>query len=228
MATLEAIRTEIRDIIQDTSYDSFLKTYINNAITTISGGIRMPDGGFSPPLPQLFDTDTVATTPAAYAELPADYQRNVFSVCDSSGLVIKPASGGDYYNFRLFLKQCYKKDLTETGTIHDVAVKGKRLYYQGIPAASKNLTVMFYRKPVELINELDQVDGIPEQFQAKLIKHYVCQEIFGSELEDGSNSRGAGNRYHMSAFFKTMQDLISFIGEDEEPIYYASSNESVW
>ena len=75
-----------------------------------------------------------------------------------------PVRGGNYYNFMLFMNQATKKDLSSSGDVDIVCVKGSRLYYQSIPSASVNLTVMFYRKPVDMALVTDTPDGIPSQF----------------------------------------------------------------
>ena len=224
MATLTQLTSAIESVIQDDSYDD-LTDRINDAVNSIAGGIRMPNGETSPPLPDLYSTTTVATTTNAYADLPTDYQRGVFYVVDSSGDRILSPDGGDYYSFMLFLKTCRKKDLTETGSITKVCVKGKKLYYQGIPTASEDLVVMYYKIPDTLVGDSDEPEGIPAHLQKRLIKHYVCKEIFGEGLEDGAEARGVGTNYHTNKFFEAMIDLIDFIGIDAEPEYYGSDND---
>jgi len=223
MATLAQLTSAIDSVIQDDSYSDFTDR-INDAVNNIAGGIRMPDGGTSPPLPDLFTTATISTTVNAYADLPTDYQRGVFFVVDSSGDRINPVDGGNYYSFMLFLNGCYKKDLTETGQVTRTCVRGRKLYYQGIPSAAADLMVMYYKTPTAMINEGNEPEGIPEHLQKRLIKHYVCKEIFGEGLEDGAEARGVGTKYHEGKFYDAMIDLIDFVGIDAEPEYYASND----
>jgi hypothetical protein len=225
VATLTSLTTAIVEIIQDDSYTD-LTDRINDAVNNIAGGIRMPDGTTSPPMPELMASDTISTTVNAMADLPTDYQRRLFYVVDSSGDRLLPPDGGNYYSFMLFLNHCYKKDLTETGSVLSVCVKGKKLYYQGIPTDSEDVTVMYYRLPVDMSSSTDEPDGIPGHLQLRLIKHWVCKEIFGEGLEDGAEAHGTGTKYHTSKFMEAMIDLVDFIGVDAEPEYYASSNDS--
>ncbi|MCK4817747.1 hypothetical protein KA005_18400 [bacterium] len=218
MATLSQLTSAIESVIQDDSYDD-LTDRINDAIDNMAGGIRMPDGSTSPTLPDLYTAITVVTTVEAYANLPANYQRGVFYVVDSSGDRITPVDGGNYYSFMLFLNQCHKKDLTETGQVTRVCVKGRKIYYQGIPSTPVNLTVSYFKTPDTLVSENDEPEGIPTHLQMRLIKHYVCKEIFGEGLEDGAEARGVGTNYHTNKFFEAMVDLIDFIGIDAEPEY---------
>lgn len=228
MATLSEIQLSISTAIQNLAYlDSMLAARINDCITSIAGGIRMPNGLASPPLPDLYSSGTVSTaTDAAFKTLGATYQRNVFMVVDSNGDKIAPVDGGDYYSFGLFLEHITEKALTESGSIYRVCVKGSNLYYQGIPTSSVNLTVHFYRLPVDISSNGNTPDGLPEHLELKLIKHYVCKDIFGENIyNDPSAPKKA--IYHEVKFYETMQELIDFIGlTDEIPVYYAGGNSS--
>ena len=233
MASLTTLKTMLcgsdgsQGVLQDSSYYSAITTWINDAVTAIAAGIRMPDGQISPPLPDLFDTDTVDTsTDNAYVSLPSDYQRNLFMVADSSGYKISYPRNGGYYSWGLFIQQISMKDLSETGDVSVVCVRGTKLYYQGIPSSSKTLTVHFYRAPVDLSDDDDEVDGIPEHLQKRLIKHWVCKEIFGEGLEDADNSGKSAVAYHTAKFYEAMTDLIDYVGlYDETPQYFGTDAE---
>lgn len=210
-------------IVQDSSYYSEATTRINTAVSVIAGGIRMPDGQLSPPLPDLYDMDTVSTsTSLPYVSLPSDYQRNVFMVVDSNGNELYPPTGGDHYSFALFLRQATHKGLEQSGGISRVCVKGTKLYYQGIPSASATLTLHFYRKPVDMSEATDTVDGLPDHLASRLIQHYVAKEIYG-DIEDGDNSKATGFKYHTARFYEAMRDLLDYVGIDGVPQYYGTS-----
>ena len=222
MTTLTDLTSKISNIIQDSSVTD-ITSRINGCISMIAGGVRLPNGQISPPLPELYSTDTVTTaTDAAYVSLPATYQRNVFMIADDSGDRLYPPSGGDYYSFMLFLNRLSEKDLSETGSIYRVVIKGRNIYYQGIPTAEEDLTLHFYRKPVDITDGDEEPDGIPDHLQERLIKHYVCGNVFGEAIEDGMTSQKMGYEYHMSRFYEAMTDLVDFIGIDEEASYYGS------
>lgn len=227
MATFLELQTAILDISKNhyiqTASSVTLQNRINEAVIAISGGIRVPNEGMSPPLPELFESATVATTVNAYADLPATYQRNVFYIADSSGDRLLPSRSGGYYSFVQFLNSIEKKDLSSTGSVTDVCVKGNKLYYQGIPSSSVNLTVMFYRKPVTMSLPSDEPDGIPSHLQTKLIKHYVGEQL-AHEMVDGIQAMAD---YHMTKFYEAMHDLIDFIGIDGEPSYYNSNSNCI-
>ena len=205
---------------------------INNAVTRIAAGIRLPDGRTSPPLPDLYSTATIATsTTLAYKALDATYQRNLILVSDSNDDRVPPPKGGDYYSFNTFLRKAAYKDLSESGEIYMCCVKGSNLYYQGIPSASVNLLTYFYRKPVDMSGDDSTPDGIPEAFQMDLIKHYTLREFFadyvGEEYAEKTfaDKMMAKVKIHEKRFFDAMIDMIDFIGEEGEPIYFATDAE---
>ena len=226
MATLSELRIDIATIIKPLVYtDSILTTKINKAVTSIAGGIRLPDGTVSPCLPDLYSSDTIATsTTTAYKALPSTYQRNVFYVSDDSGDRILPPTGGDYYDFMLFLNQVSEKDLSESGSIYRVGIKGNNLYYQGIPTSSEDITINFYRKPVDMSADEDTPDGIPDHLQDRLIKYYTAFDILKDNITDNKVIM-AKIKYYENEFYKAIQDLVDFLPIDAEPVYYAGNND---
>jgi hypothetical protein len=85
---------------------------------------------------------------------------------------------------------------------------------------------MYYKVPDTLVGNSDEHEGIPDHLQKRLVKHYVCKEIFGEGLEDGDDSKGTGCKYHTAKFYEAMIDLIDFVGIDAEPEYYGGDNSS--
>ena len=228
--TLRALRLALfgtdgsQGVLQDAAYYPGVIDRINDAVTAIAGGLRMPDGQRTSPLPDLYKSDTVITsTSGPSVPLPSDYQRDVFMIVDSNGRQLYPPNGGGYYDFALFLRQASQKDLTQAGSISRVCIKGRNLYYQGIPATSKPLTLHYYRTPTDMGVDADTVDGLPDYLAKKLIKHYVAAEVYG-EIEDGDNSRGTGFKHHTSKLYETLMDLMDYAGIDEVPAYYGASS----
>jgi len=227
MATLTELVTAIQDILQDGAYtEEKIISRINSALQIVAAGVRMPNGIISPVLPDLLDYDTIVTTTAAYASLPADFQRNVILVLDSSGNKIEPPSGGNYQAFALFLKNTSDKRLAETGSVYSVVVKGLRLYYQGIPSAAETLGLHFYRRPAVLSLDGDEPEGLPSHLAEDILKHKVLASIFGEKIEDGQDNKGIATTYHTTKFMEAMVALCDFIGIDASPEYYASGSDA--
>lgn len=226
MATLAEIRASIQHVLVDTYYytTAILNEKINDALQAIAGGIIMPYGEISPPLPDLYASETLHTsTSLPYIDLPDDYQRHVFHVSDSSDYIIHPVQGGDYYSFKLFMNRAIKKDLSLPGMVTSVCVKGSKLYYQGIPSASTSLNIQYYRTPEALALDADIPEGLPGHLAKDVLKHYVLKEAFGASVEDGSNSERVGQAYHEKKLYELMTTMIRFFPSDDEPEYFAVS-----
>jgi len=221
MATLAEIRTSIQLVLQDDDYgDDLLNIMVNDALQHIAGGVLMPNGLISNPIPELYTTASVVTIAGqAYAGLPDDYQRGIFFVSDSVGDQIKPIDDHGYYDYRVWLNSMPYKDLSESCSVYRVAIKGNRFYYQGVPTTPETLTIHYYRKPDTMAAGTDEPDGLPAFLAKPLLKHYVCQDIFGEGIEDGEDSAGRGAAYHKQKFYEYMQNLMDFLPEDEEAGY---------
>lgn len=226
MATLSYLVSEIDRILDDPAYTEMdLVSKINNAVTNISAGILLPDGSISPPLPDLYTTGSVSTsTTNPYVSLPVDYQRSVIMIYDSTGIKINPPIGGNYYSYSLFLRQITDLSLAESGSVTKLAIKGSRLYYQGIPTVAETLGLHYYKKPTDMVADDDEPEGIPSHLHERLIVHYVLKEIMGSKIEDGQDNTGIGTKYHTGKFNEAMIELVQFIGIDEGPMYYGSND----
>lgn len=225
--TLATLREAIADILQDAAYtDLILTSKINAVVTRIAGGIRIPNGQTSPPLPDLFTMGTVTTSlTLPYVLLPTNYQRQVNVVADTSGDRICSPSNGDYYSFALFLKQISNLNMTEAGSVYLVAVKGTKLYYQGIPTVAETLSVHYYKKPTAMVYDYDTPDGIPDHLAERLIKHRVIADIYGEQIEAGVTEPSKGCEYHTGRFMDAMIELVDFVGIDSEPLYYGEEDD---
>ena len=226
MSDLFTLINSIQAILQDEAFsEEILANKINAAVSGIAAGIRMPDGQVSPPLPDLFTMGAVTTsTTLPYVSLPADYQRQVCVIVDSGGNRIYPPRSGDYYSFALFLKQISNLNMMETGSVYRVAVKGTKLYYQGIPAAAETLGIHYYKKPTDMVTDADTPEGIPEHLQERLIKHRVLAEIYGDQIEAGVSEPSRGAQYHASKFMDAMIELVDYVGIDGEPQYFGDGS----
>lgn len=230
MATLSSVLNAIKFILQDNSYtDPIIISKINLALANIAGGVRMPNGEVSQPLPDLFTYGTVTTSVAEpYVRLPEDFQRRVVNVYDSMGVRINAPSGGGYEAVGLFLRRVADMRLMESGSVYAVAVQGKRLYYQGVPSTPEIIGLQYYRLPTALTADADEPDCLPFHLQERLLKHYVLMEIFGEALEDGHDNRGVAVQYHQAKFYEAMTDLIDFNGyPDAQPLYYGGGGNFV-
>ena len=174
MATLGQLKDIIADIIKDAAYRKARVTkYINLSITEIAAGLPSTLGSFlTPPLPNLFTIDTVTTvTNTSFVAMPITFQRSLIFAVNSSGSEIDVSNSWiDFASTNPLLNKI--------GNLYEVIDVGKNLYYKNIPASAEDITLHFYRLPVDMVNDDDEPDGIPVNFHERLIVNYTVYRTF--------------------------------------------------
>jgi hypothetical protein len=200
-------------IIQDTSYTpSNILGRINKGIGRVAALVDLPD------LKTSYGINT--STSAAFVALPSDYLRKVFYIVSTN----QDREVTLYESWIKFLKK-YRL-LDETGSVIDACVRGRSLYYQGIPATSDILVTHYIRKPAVMADEDDEPDGIPDYLQEDLLVNFVCWDIF-SDLEDEESGRTPNTDKHQKRFLGAIAELREYVGpEDGPPSYYDDSEEA--
>jgi hypothetical protein len=152
MSTQLSLVDDVKGIIQDTtfSYEDIL-SYLNEGQKKIAGGIliQYPDKTQvrSSPLPDLATTDALtSSTSNVYISMPSDYDRDLyFLTSETNELRIIVLSGmGELLD--------YYPALDNTGQVRFAAIRGKRLYYQGMPSTAESLTAYYFREPYDMDN----------------------------------------------------------------------------
>ena len=215
MATLSELRSQVSTIIQDSSFDnSTIDGYLNRGMLEIAGGIRRPDSSvLTMPLPELFEIGTVATDTTTFkVSLPVDYQRDVVMAVDEDGRELSI-----YDSFMEFAR--IYPGMAATGTINAVAVKGRYLYYQGVPTASEDITIHYHRYPVDMVADADEPDGIPKNLHIPLLVNFACKEIY-SLIEDGMDGKMPNTAKYEAKFMAALEMLEASIPADAEPFSF--------
>ena len=150
MAKQSELIVNIKDIIQDTAFDSAtLLSLMNEAQRKIAGGVLIlyPDRTqvLSSPLAALSTSGSLTTsTTYPYISMPSNYGRNLFFlVSETNDLRIEVYSA---YGELL----AYYPVLENTGRVIAASVVGSLLYYQGMPSTAETLTAYYYRKPHDM------------------------------------------------------------------------------
>lgn len=212
--TLDELIDRVDRIVQDDNFDETeITKYLNRGVLQIARGVRRPDSSIlTPPLPMLFEIGTVSTTTTFKVDLPVDYQRDLVFAADSIGreLAINDS-------FQEFVKT-YPALNTE-GTLNALAVKGRVLYYQGIPEDSEAITIHYHRYPVEMIVGSDEPDGIPEDLQDELLVNYACKEIYAIK-EQGIDGSSFNTNKHEQKFQIAVEALSASIAADAPPFSF--------
>lgn len=196
----------MRVIVQDESWrTSDLLGYLNEAAQAVAGGIELPDGTQSLPLPDLaISTDVDTDINEVYIALPTGageaYQRNLFFVTSA----LQERRIMVHNSHVMFLKQYPVLDVV--GDVTDVSVHGQRLYYQGKPASAETLTLHYHRKPSAIASDSTVPVGVPEHLQYQVLCNYAAMLIF-KRIEDGQDDGSPNTVRVKGAFYEGMMSL---------------------
>jgi hypothetical protein len=210
---LDEMVERIVKIVQDDDFDEdTITAYLNRGMLVIAGGVRRPDSSvLTQPLPLLFTIGTVATTTTFKASLPATYQRDVVFAIDSLGRELP------IYDSFIEYSQTYGL-MTSAGALNSVAIKGRDLYYQNIPAASELITIHFHRYPVDMVAGTDTPDGLPPNFHEILVD-YACREI-STLKEDGIDGSNFNTMKYEQRFQRGLDALEASIAAEAAPFRF--------
>jgi len=211
--TFAELIADVQNIIQDSSYsETTIKSLLNRALLVVASGVILP-GKFqsSPPLPDLYNVDTVDTvTSSAVCDLPTDFNRDLMQVLNSDSDIIPIA-----VSFRKFLMQYPEQN---AGAVYRVARNGSKLLYRDIPAVAETLTVHYYKAPDTMVSDVDEPDGVPVILHRPLLVGYTCGQIF-NEIEDGIEGQKINTAAWNQQFQQGLVDLEITLGFDDEPDY---------
>ena len=213
MATLTQLQTIVTSIVQDTEFtNTIIMGYLNRGVQEIAAGIPSAFVDFlTPPLPNLFSIDTVDTSTAlAYVSMPTTYQRGLRLAVNEAGVEI------DISNSWINFSETYPL-LNNSGNIYEVAEQGGKLYYQGIPTTSEEISIHFYRLPVDMTASSDTPDGIPSHLQVPLLTNYACKEIYNL-IEDGLEGQQVNTAKHNALFYAALKTLELSVPFDTRPL----------
>lgn len=205
---LEQLVARVDKIVDDSTYfdSDEITSILNQGVLRISGGLKRSDSISSVltvPLPDLFTITTVTTNATNNVQMPATYQRSLVFASNGAGQELPI-----YDSFQEFT-QVWPR-LNYVGSVNGLAVQGKTLYYQGIPTLFDDLTLHFYRYPVEMVDTEDVPDGIPVEFHESLLVNYACREIYTIK-EDGIDGGNFNTKKYDDRFQKALMELDATI-----------------
>ena len=223
MATKAELVSYVSGLVRDSSFNSAtILGYLNRAQKKTAGGIVIPPmngipqmywGRFTPPLPELATTGALTTTSNAYVSMTSTYQRGLFLVVSDDQ--------DDYVNIYSSWVEFLKKypELSESGQVDDVCLKGRTMYYQGIPSSADTLTWHGYAFPTDMSEDDDTPDGFPEHLHYELIGDWSVWQLF-EVIEDALEGPKKNAEHWKLQYMLGCCSLIDFLGpEDGEPEY---------
>lgn len=185
--------------VDDSSFDSMLGTFINEAQLEIAGGLPSAYGEWiTPPLPQLFVVGTLSTATDNYVvDMPENFQRYLQFVASSARYEIDISETFLEFseNYPLF---------NQLGAVTECIEVGRKLYYQGIPTPADNLTIHYYRYPTVMVDDDDEPDGIPRHYQRDLLVNYAAWKIY-ELIEDDVADLGANTVKYRDLFYTSLR-----------------------
>lgn len=213
---LQEMVHEVRNIVQDPYWtDQLIINYINQGLKIVATGVLLSRVELTPPLPELFNIDTVTTgdSGGGVVSMPSDFDRNLNMVVNESGesLSLDPS-------FKRFALR-YPK--VGEGSVHTCSQHGKRLFYRDEPASPETLTLHYYRVPDLLVDEDDEPDCLPEILHKPVLIGHACVQIF-NQIEDGMEGKKANAEFWMNEFRQGLFNNLSLIAGDEKlPQFYS-------
>ena len=208
MSTFDELIARVDALVQDTDVSDLIPSLINQGVYEIAGGMKsLLLDIIIPPLPDLFTIDSVTTdTSLAYVDMPSTYHRNLQFVVAASGSEI------DIANSFIEFSETYPA-LNKIGNISEVIEQGGKLYYQGIPSTEEEINLHFYRKPVIMVADDDEPDGIPVHLQMSLLSNFALWKAY-EFIEDGLEGEVLNTMKYKSYFIEALRVLELTIPSD--------------
>jgi len=206
MPTFKTLIDRVKILVDDDSLTDSLGDFINQGVSEIAGGLpSLLDGinnpipnMITPPLPDLFTMDVVVTsTNDPFIDMPDNFQRDLQLVVSSSGNEI------DIANSFIAFVETYPL-LNKIGTISESIEHGGKLYYQGIPKIAETITLHYYRKPIDMVEDTDTPDGIPNHLQISLLTSFAAWKSY-EILEDGIEDKTPNTIKYKNIFLETLR-----------------------
>ena len=201
MPTFEELIRRTEGLVDDRGLTERFEDLINQGVSEIAGGMQsLLLNVITPPLPNLFSMATVTTdTSLAYVNMPSTFHRNLQLAVSASGIEIDIA-----HSFIKFT-EIYPA-LDRPGNISEVVEQGGKLYYQGIPSVAEEINLHFFRKPVIMIADDDEPDGIPEHLQMSLLTNFAVWKVY-EFIEDGLEGETPNTTKFKSFFMEALKTL---------------------
>ena len=192
---LSVIRSEVSDIIQDESFSGDdIDSLINECLVLAAALVDLPD------LKRLDTVNTSITVPyKTLTGLTGGFSGRLKRVnrSGSGPITIFP-------NLEVLMDEYVTASypaLTEAGSVEAVALEGRILWYQYVPASAQTLTILYYRNPTSLSGDSAVPSELPDNTHRGLLVNGACKLAF-DKIEDGLEESEKVNtrHYHYHSF----------------------------
>lgn len=209
------MQQEVKNIIQDSSFDSSVAGYINEAFLQASGRVNIPD------LKRI----GVAST------IEGQMYTSLAGIQDGFGGRLSKMLTPDILRFKdietlstWVIQQ--SRSLTETGPVEAVALEGKTLWYFPSPPTDQDLSCILFANPKILEDADDSPDAFPEICHRNIGIHGACYLAYGI-IEDGIEGIKTNTEYHFGRFEAGIVQMQEWIGKHRVHQITSVMNEEV-
>lgn len=197
MATYLFLKSEVSDILDDSSLDYLVGRKINEGLRNVAGKML---------LPKLRTTGTIATDVDNKVAMPSDYHRH-----------LSPWAHSTTHNRRIKVYESVPElmkwfsTIDLAGNVVGLAREGTEIYYQRIPASAETIMLNYFKLPTALDADTDTPDCLPDHLHEELLINYALWKLF-QHVEDGTEGEGANTARYKAEYNTAVAELIYFIG----------------
>lgn len=191
---------EVQNIIQDSTFDTSIEGYINEAFLQASGRVNIPD------LKRVGLAETVEGqmfTPL-YG-IDGGFSGRLSKVLDTS------ISRFNSIEDLLDTVMTESRDITEVGPVEYVALEGRTLWYFPTPEVAQTIQCILFNNPTVMEFEDESPNEFPEICHRNIGIHGACFLAF-QIIEDGIDGDKVNTNHHFTMYEKGIVQLVEWIG----------------
>ena len=192
---------EVKNIIQDPSFDLSVPGYVNEAFLQASGRVNIPD------LKRIGVATTITEQMfTSLAGVQDGFSGRLSKVLDNKILRFKRVE--DLMTWVLSRSRL----IEEVGPVEAVVLEGKTLWYFPTPATEQSIPCVLFSNPI-LLEDVDaSPDFVPEICHRNIGVHGAAFLAYGL-IEDGIEGDKVNTNYHFTMFEKGIAQLQEWIGK---------------
>lgn len=205
---------EVKNIVQDSSFDDAIPGYVNEAFLQASGEVNVPDlkriGVATTNTDQMFVS--LAGIPDGFGGRLSKFINNELARFNNvEDLVERVISDG--------------RILSEVGGVEYVALEGRTLWYFPTPATEVDLQCVLFSNP-PVMEADDEPLSFPAICHRNIGIHGACYLAF-LVIEDGIEGDKVNTNFHYTMYTKGIQQLVEWIGRHRVHMITSTMNDTV-
>lgn len=211
---LSEIVQEVKNIVQDSTFDNAIVGYVNEAFLQASGRVNLPD---------LKRIGIAATVPGlqyvSLAGIANGFNGRLSKLLSTTILRFKSLE--DLVSW----VSDQSRDLSEVGAVEAVALEGKTLWYFPSPATTESIMCVLFSNPTQLAEDEDTPSEFPEVCHRNIGVHGAAYQAF-QIIEDGIESDKINTTYHLQMFERGITQLLEWLGKHKVHMITSTMNDN--